>query len=130
MAKSSTATACFCANRTLPFIRATSRSPSASASTTRATPHIGRCAFSSTAADMSRHIAMRVDHYRAPDARAEFRQKIERSEFLSIVFPVTQEDAFFRELQAIAKEHFDATHHCWAFRLFLDDRSRSSDAGE
>lgn len=30
----------------------------------------------------------------------------------------------------IAKEHFDATHHCWGVRLFRDSRSRSSDAGE
>ena len=73
---------------------------------------------------------MRADHYRATDARAEFRQKIERSEFLGIVLPVTTEEQFFRELEAIAKHHFDATHHCWAFRLFAGDRSRSSDAGE
>ena len=29
----------------------------------------------------------------------------------------------------IEKKHFDATHHCWAFRLF-SGRERSSDAGE
>jgi len=29
----------------------------------------------------------------------------------------------------VEKRHFDATHHCWAFRLF-DGRARSSDAGE
>src|SRR5213075_3435360 len=34
----------------------------------------------------------------------------------------------FAELQRIQKQHFDATHHCWAFRL--RERSRSSDAGE
>jgi uncharacterized YigZ family protein len=73
---------------------------------------------------------MRADHYRAPDGRAEFRQKIERSEFLAIAFPVHSEADFFSELAAIAKQHFDATHHCWAFRLFSEDRSRSSDAGE
>jgi uncharacterized YigZ family protein len=73
---------------------------------------------------------MRADHYRAADARAEFRQKIERSEFLAIAFPTTSEEHFFRELEAIVKEHFDATHHCWAFRLFAEERSRSSDAGE
>ncbi|HVE71604.1 MAG TPA: YigZ family protein [Thermoanaerobaculia bacterium] len=28
------------------------------------------------------------------------------------------------------KTHFDATHHCWAFRLFAESRSRSADAGE
>ena len=33
-------------------------------------------------------------------------------------------------MNAIAKRHHDASHHCWAFRLFRDSRARSSDAGE
>jgi uncharacterized YigZ family protein len=68
------------------------------------------------------------DHYIALAEGAEFRHKIERSEFLGIAFPVAAEDEFFAELQRIEKRHFDATHHCWAFRL--RERSRSSDAGE
>jgi len=72
---------------------------------------------------------MSADHYRTPAASAEFRQKIERSEFLGIVFPIASEEAFFDELQRIEKRHFDATHHCWAFRLW-GGRTRSSDAGE
>src|SRR5262249_28594097 len=75
-----------------------------------------------------RRIAMCADHYVAIAERAEFRQKIERSEFLGIAFPIASEDEFFAELQRIQKQHFDATHHCWAFRLH--ERSRSSDAGE
>jgi len=69
------------------------------------------------------------DHYRMPAARAEHRIKVERSEFLGIAFPVADEEAFFGELTRISKQHFDATHHCWAFRLF-SGRARSSDAGE
>jgi uncharacterized YigZ family protein len=68
------------------------------------------------------------DHYRTIASRVEFRQKIERSEFLGIAFPVSSEPAFLGELAAIQKQHFDATHHCWAFRL--PERARSSDAGE
>jgi uncharacterized YigZ family protein len=68
------------------------------------------------------------DHYRTITARAEFRQKIERSEFLGVAFPAATEDEFMSELARIAKQHFDATHHCWAFRL--RERARSSDAGE
>jgi len=68
------------------------------------------------------------DHYIALAESAEFRHKIERSEFLGIAFPVAAEEEFFAELQRIEKRHFDATHHCWAFRL--RERSRSSDAGE
>lgn len=70
------------------------------------------------------------DHYRTLAAPAELRQKIQRSEFLGIAFPVTAEEEFFEELARIQKRYFDATHHCWAFRLFTDARSRSSDAGE
>ena len=70
------------------------------------------------------------DHFRTLRESVEFRHKIERSEFLGIAFPVTSEEAFFEELTRLQKQHFDATHHCWAFRLFTDDRSRSSDAGE
>jgi len=70
------------------------------------------------------------DHYRTIAGSVEFRQKIERSDFLAFAFPIANEDAFFEELEQIAKRHFDATHRCWAFRLFQDGRSRSSDAGE
>ena len=70
------------------------------------------------------------DHYRTLADAIEFRHKIERSEFLGIAFPVTREEDFFAELERIQKRFFDATHHCWAFRLFTDERSRSSDAGE
>lgn len=70
------------------------------------------------------------DHYRTLASSAELRQKIERSDFLGIAFPVASEDAFFDELARVQKRYFDATHHCWAFRLFAGARSRSSDAGE
>jgi uncharacterized YigZ family protein len=68
------------------------------------------------------------DHYRTIAARVEFRQKIERSEFLGIAFPISSETAFLDALASIQKELFDATHHCWAFRL--RERARSADAGE
>ncbi len=70
------------------------------------------------------------DHYRTIADRVEHRGKIERSEFLGIAFPATNEEQFFEELPRIQKRWFDATHHCWAFRLFADHRARSSDAGE
>jgi uncharacterized YigZ family protein len=70
------------------------------------------------------------DHYRTLAGPAEHDEKIERSEFLGIAFPVPSEDAFFSELAAIEKRWFDATHHCWAFRLFAGEHARSSDAGE
>jgi uncharacterized YigZ family protein len=70
------------------------------------------------------------DHYRTIATRVEHRIKIERSDFLGVAFPVTRDEEFFDELTRIQKRWFDATHHCWAFRLFAESRSRSSDAGE
>lgn len=70
------------------------------------------------------------DHYRTIAAAAEHRIKVERSEFLGLAFPVDSDPSFFAQLASIEKRHFDATHHCWAFRLFTGDRARSSDAGE
>jgi len=70
------------------------------------------------------------DHYRTLAAPVELTQKIERSEFLGIAFPVASEEDFFAEYERIQKRFFDATHHCWAFRLFANQRARSSDAGE
>lgn len=72
------------------------------------------------------------DHYRTIASPAEFRQKISRSEFLGLAFPIRDEPAFFAALAQIEKTYFDATHHCWAFRLWEGGagRQRSSDAGE
>jgi uncharacterized YigZ family protein len=69
------------------------------------------------------------DHYRTLAARAELRHKVERSEFLGLAFPCASEEEFFDALKQIEKQYFDASHHCWAFRLF-SNRQRSSDAGE
>jgi len=70
------------------------------------------------------------DHYRTIAAVVEHRIKVERSEFLGVAFPIAGEEKFFAELERIEKRWFDATHHCWAFRLFAGQRARSSDAGE
>lgn len=75
---------------------------------------------------------MSADHYRTLAERVEHRLKVERSEFLGIAFNVSGEDEFSAALRDIEKRHFDATHHCWAYRLFGggETRQRSSDAGE
>jgi uncharacterized YigZ family protein len=69
------------------------------------------------------------DHYRTLVNRVELHHKVERSEFLGLAFPCASEEEFFVALRQIEKKYFDATHHCWAFRL-LSNRQRSSDAGE
>ena len=72
---------------------------------------------------------MSRDSFRTIAKPASFRQKIERSDFLGLAFAASSDDEFFDALKRIEKEHFDASHHCWAFRL-IDERRRSSDAGE
>jgi uncharacterized YigZ family protein len=76
--------------------------------------------------------ALESDHYRTVRARAQASIKVERSEFIGIVFPISGEDSFFSILESISREYHDATHHCWAFRMRVGSemRSRSSDAGE
>lgn len=70
------------------------------------------------------------DHYRTITAPSEARIKIDRSDFLGIAIPAGTEEQFFDALRRLEKKHFDATHHCWAYRFFQESRSRSSDAGE
>ncbi len=73
---------------------------------------------------------MSADHYRTLTAAAEARLKIERSDFLGIAMPIASEDEFMAALRQIEKRYHDATHHCWALRIFAPERARSSDAGE
>lgn len=58
--------------------------------------------------------------------------KIQRSEFIGLALPVRTEEEFDVLLANVQKRFFDATHHCWAFRLFSPSAplERSSDAGE
>lgn len=58
--------------------------------------------------------------------------KVQRSEFVAVAFPCESEEEFQQRLVELQKEHFDATHHCWAWRLYSEGeiRGRSSDAGE
>ena len=51
------------------------------------------------------------DHYRTLAAPAEFRHKIERSEFLGLAFRCSADEEFFETLRQIERRHFDATHH-------------------
>lgn len=53
------------------------------------------------------------------------------SKFIAYVFPVKSVEEFKLRLNDIKKEHPKATHHCFAYRLGVDNHTyRSSDAGE
>ena len=70
------------------------------------------------------------DAYRTIQGKTEARQKVQRSDFLAIALPIVDEAGFMNLLESVRKKHHDAAHHCWAFRLFAPQRTRSSDAGE
>jgi uncharacterized YigZ family protein len=53
------------------------------------------------------------------------------SRFISLLFPVINEDEIKQLLLQIKKEHHSARHHCYAWRLGTEEfRSRSNDDGE
>ncbi len=63
------------------------------------------------------------------EVESEFREKASR--FLAIAFPATSRQEAEDRLLEIRKKYHDATHHCFAYRIFEDDLiERSSDDGE
>jgi len=53
------------------------------------------------------------------------------SKFIACTFPVQSIEDFKKNLEAIKKEHPKATHHCFAYRIGLDNNTfRVSDDGE
>lgn len=70
------------------------------------------------------------DAYAVPAAPARGELKEKGSRFLAVILPAASDDAAHEHLKALAAEHPEATHHCWAWRLGRPPRERSSDAGE
>jgi uncharacterized YigZ family protein len=70
----------------------------------------------------------RIARVPAASARAEIREK--GSRFLALVDPVRDAASARARVEAIALEHRDATHVCWAWRLLEPASERCSDAGE
>jgi uncharacterized YigZ family protein len=64
----------------------------------------------------------------AGSARATIREK--GSVFLAVIVPAADEEAAKAALAALGREHPDATHCCWAWRVGAPPRERSADAGE
>ena len=71
------------------------------------------------------------DEYRtiAEPAQASFRDK--GSRFLAFAIPVSTEAEIKKELDALRKQYYDATHHCYAWMLGFDKSAyRVNDDGE
>jgi uncharacterized YigZ family protein len=66
----------------------------------------------------------------AHEGRAEIRERASR--FLAFVFPVTSAEEAARQVARLRKEHHDATHVAFAWKIGAGDSAqwRSSDAGE
>ena len=60
-------------------------------------------------------------------SETEFYEK--KSRFIGRCFPVKTEEEAMARLAEVRKEHYDATHNCWAYAL-SDGSQRFSDDGE
>lgn len=60
-----------------------------------------------------------------------YEETIQKSRFIVDIFPITTEDEAKKRLIDIRKTHYDATHHCSAYRLGISlPTEHSSDDGE
>jgi uncharacterized YigZ family protein len=70
--------------------------------------------------------------FRTIKKAAESKITVKGSKFLGYAFPVENEDEINTILTSLRKKHYDATHHCYAWRLGSGDRAafRYNDDGE
>ncbi len=74
---------------------------------------------------------MAEDTYLTLEAAAEAASRERSSKFLAYAYPVRTEEEIHEHLDALRKRHFDATHHCYAWRLGpRGERYRTNDDGE
>ena len=74
---------------------------------------------------------MAEDSYLTIEAAAETACRERSSKFLSFIYPVHNEEEIREALDALRKRYFDATHHCYAWRLGpKGEQFRANDDGE
>lgn len=74
---------------------------------------------------------MAEDVYRTIEAPAEAACRERSSKFLSYIYPVCTEEEIRERLEVLRKRYFDATHHCYAWRLGPHGETfRANDDGE
>ena len=74
---------------------------------------------------------MAEDSYLTLAAPAEAALRERSSKFLAYAWPVRTEEEIRTHLEALRKRYYDATHHCYAWRLGADGGSwRANDDGE
>ena len=74
---------------------------------------------------------MAEDLYKTIAAPVEVAMRERSSKFLSYIYPVQSEEQIREALDALRKRFFDATHHCYAWRLGPHgEQYRANDDGE
>lgn len=72
-----------------------------------------------------------IDTYLTIDQPAEGLYKEKGSKFIAFAFRVESEDDIKEHLLQLRKEHHKARHHCYAWKLGMDDNNwRANDDGE
>ncbi len=72
-----------------------------------------------------------TDQYKTISAPSEGQFKDRGSKFFAYAFPCYLEEDWQEALEAVKKEHFKARHHCFAYRIGLDNNNfRTNDDGE
>lgn len=70
-----------------------------------------------------------IKPYKTLGARSEVEIVINKSRFIGRAFPIKDEDEAKEILSALRKQHYDATHNCYAY-VILNGAARYSDDGE
>ena len=70
-----------------------------------------------------------MDEYLVPTAFGEDEFIEKKSRFIGRAWPVETEEEALEKIQQMKKQHYDATHNCWAY-IIKDGAVRFSDDGE
>jgi len=70
-----------------------------------------------------------VEEYLVPTQYGEDEFIEKKSRFIGHIWPVETEEAALEMIQQMKKQHYDATHNCWAY-IIKDGAVRFSDDGE
>jgi len=70
-----------------------------------------------------------LDEYLVPTQFGEDEFYEKKSHFIGRVWPVETEEEALAKIQEMKKQHYDATHNCWAY-IIKDGAVRFSDDGE
>lgn len=70
-----------------------------------------------------------MDEYLVPTQFGEDEFVEKKSRFIGRIWPVETEEEALQRIQEMKKQHYDATHNCWAY-IIRDGAVRFSDDGE